>query len=298
MMYHDPVLLHESVEGLNVRPEGIFVDATYGGGGHSKEILTHLTTGKLVAFDQDEDAEKNKINDERLIFVRHNFHWMKNFLKYHNITAVDGILADLGVSSYQFDTPDRGFSFRSDAELDMRMNRESAKSAKTIINEYPEEELSSIFYQYGEINNSRKLAAVIVNARRKKLINTTNEFIDAISSCIPKFSENKYLAQVFQSIRIEVNNELVSLKELLKQSAEYIKVGGRLVILTYHSLEDRLVKNFIKTGNFDGKLEKDFYGNTNTPFKAINKNVIVPTDEEIQRNNRARSAKLRIAERI
>lgn len=298
MMYHEPVLLHESVEGLNIRPGGIIVDATYGGGGHSKEILNHLTTGKLVAFDQDEDAEKNKINDERLIFVRHNFRWMKNFLKYHYISSVDGILADLGVSSYQFDTPERGFSFRSDAELDMRMNRESVKSAKTVINEYSEEELSSIFYQYGEINNSRKLASVIVNSRKRKAINTTAELVDSIGSCVPKFAENKYLAQVFQSLRIEVNDELLSLKELLKQSVDYINVGGRLVIITYHSLEDRLVKNFIKTGNFEGKVEKDFYGNTNTPFKAINRSVIVPSEEEVQKNNRARSAKLRIAERI
>jgi len=298
MMYHQPVLLHESIEGLNIRPGGIYVDATYGGGGHSKEILKNLTTGKLVAFDMDEDAGTNKLNDRRFLFIRHNFRYMKNFLRYHKITKVDGILADLGVSSHQFDEAERGFSFRSDAALDMRMNKNSKKNASTVLNSYSEEKLSDLFYYYGEIANSRKLAAVIVSARKRKSITKISQFTEIIGDCIPRNFENKYLAQVFQSIRIEVNNELVNLQELLKQSVKLVDNKGRLVVITYHSLEDRLVKNFIKSGNFEGKPVKDFYGNVSNPFKPVNKNVIVPAEEEIRRNNRARSAKLRIAERV
>lgn len=298
MTYHEPVMLHESVDGLNIKPNGIYVDATYGGGGHSNEILKHLGSGKLIAFDMDEDAEKNKINDERLLFVRHNFRYMKNFLSYYGILQVDGILADLGVSWNQFDKPERGFSFRSDSELDMRMNRNAKKNAKIVINTYTEEKLSAVFFQYGEITNSRKLAAIIADSRKKQPIVTVNRFIDSIKRCIPGHSENKYLAQVFQAVRIEVNNELNNLKELLRQSLRILSENGRLAIITYHSLEDRLVKNFIKSGNFEGLIEKDFYGNVYRPFKIINKNVIVPSDEEVRRNNRARSAKLRIAEKI
>ncbi len=297
MMYHEPVLLHESIEGLNIRPGGIYVDATYGGGGHSKEILRYLTTGKLVAFDMDEDAERNKINDKHLLFVKHNFRYLKNFLRYYKISKVDGILADLGVSSHQFDVPERGFSFRTDAALDMRMNRKARKNASTIINTYSEEKLNSIFFQYGEIPNARKLAAIIILGRLKQPVSTINQFVDCINACIPKHSENKYLAQVFQSIRIEVNDELGNLKELLKQSVQLLSKKGRMVVITYHSLEDRLVKNFFRTGNFEGKQEMDFYGNIQTPFRPVNKNVIVPSDEEIKNNNRARSAKLRIAEK-
>ena len=298
MMYHKPVLLHESVAGLNIRPEGNYVDATFGGGGHSREILKYLNSGKLIVFDQDADAEKNKPDDEHLIFVRHNFRFLKNFLKYFGFEKVDGILADLGVSSHQFDVADRGFSFRTDAELDMRMNREAKTSAKTILNDYDEQHLADVFYYYGEIQTARKLAAVIVSARQSGSINRISQFTQAIAHCIPVHSENKFLAQVFQAIRIEVNGELDSLKDLLSQSAEMLSPGGRLVVITYHSLEDRLVKNFIKAGNFEGKAEKDFYGNTSTPFRAVNKNVILPKDEELKLNNRSRSAKLRIAEKV
>lgn len=298
MMYHEPVLLQESVAGLNIRPDGYYVDVTFGGGGHSREILKHLTTGKLVVFDQDADAEKNKPDDERLVFVRHNFRYMKNFLKYLRIESVDGILADLGVSSHQFDVAGRGFSFRSDAELDMRMNQKAEKSAKTVLNEYPESQLADIFYYYGEIQQARKLASVIVDARQNWSIDRIWQFTNAIAKCIPAHGDNKYLAQVFQAIRIEVNGELDALKEMLLQSAEMLKPGGRLVAITYHSLEDRLVKNFVKAGNFEGKAEKDFYGNVSAPLKAVNKNIILPSEEELSRNNRARSAKLRIAEKL
>jgi 16S rRNA (cytosine1402-N4)-methyltransferase len=298
MMYHEPVMLHESIEGLNIKPKGIYVDATFGGGGHSNEILKHLSTGTLVAFDQDEDAEKNRPDDNRLIFVRHNFRFMKQFLKYNNIEQVDGILADLGVSSHQFDQPERGFSFRSDSVLDMRMNQASDKNALTVINSYDEKQLTTVFTLYGELSNASKLASAIVAGRKKKKIETTNEFLDLIRPYIPKHSENKFLAQVFQAIRIEVNDELMSLKELLKQSVQFVGLNGRMVVIAYHSLEDRMVKNFFKTGNFEGKQEKDFYGNVIAPFRPVNKSVIVPSEEEQERNNRARSAKLRIAERI
>lgn len=298
MMYHEPVLLHESVAGLNIRPEGYYADVTFGGGGHSREILKHLTTGKLIAFDQDADAEKNKPEDERLIFVRHNFRYIKNFLRYYNIPQVDGILADLGVSSHQFDEPERGFSFRADAELDMRMNQKARKNAQSVLNEYSEGQLADIFFYYGEIHNARKLASVIVNIRQKAPISMVSQLFEAAKSCVPTHNENKYMAQMFQAIRIEVNGELDSLKILLKQTPALLKSTGRLVVITYHSLEDRLVKNFIKAGNFEGTMEKDFYGNVSTPLKIVNKNVIVPTKQEIENNNRARSAKLRIAEKV
>jgi len=298
MIYHDPVMLLESVKGLDIKPDGIYVDATFGGGGHSKEILKHLVNGRLVAFDQDGDAEKNIIADKKFLFVRHNFRYIKNFLMYNGIQQIDGLIADLGVSSHQFDGPRRGFSFRSEGVLDMRMNQVSDKSARTILNSYDEKKLTAIFKQYGELPNAYKLALLITKKRKEEEIITINQLIRTIESCIPKHAENKFLAQVFQAIRIEVNNELESLKVLLKESTQLIKDNGRLVIITYHSLEDRLAKNFIKSGNFEGKLEKDFYGKVRTPFRAINKNVIVPVNEEIERNNRARSAKMRIAERV
>jgi 16S rRNA (cytosine1402-N4)-methyltransferase len=298
MIYHQPVMLHESIAGLNIKPDGCYVDVTFGGGGHSREILKQITSGKLFAFDQDADAINNIPKDDRLVFVQHNFRYMKNFLRYNKINEVDGVLADLGVSSHQFDEADRGFTFRSDAELDMRMNQQSKKSAKNVLNEYPVEQLADIFFYYGEIQNARRLASLIEKARKEKPLKMISQLVEAVKPCIPVHSENKYLAQVFQAIRIEVNGELDSLKDLLSQSVQFITVGGRLVVITYHSLEDRIVKNFIKTGNFEGKEDKDFYGNKKTQFKAINKNVIVPSEDELKKNNRARSAKLRIAERI
>jgi len=298
MGYHTPVLLKESIDGLQIKPQGIYVDVTFGGGGHSHEILKKINKGKLVAFDQDDDALQNLIDDERFVFVNHNFRFLKNFLKYHGFEKVDGILADLGVSSHHFDQPERGFSFRYDGELDMRMNRSAEVSAKDIINQYPEQELAKIFWEYGELKISRKLAKAIVNNRTDKEINTIKSFTDLLMPFIPKHAEHKFLAKIFQALRIEVNREMDFLKEMLLQTAEVIKPGGRLVVITYHSLEDRLVKNFIKHGKFEGEAEKDFYGRTSVPFKAINRKVIVPDEKEIAENNRARSTKLRIAERL
>ena len=298
MGYHTPVLLKESIDGLQIKPQGIYVDVTFGGGGHSHEILKKINKGKLVAFDQDDDALQNLIDDERFVFVNHNFRFLKNFLKYHGFEKVDGILADLGVSSHHFDQPERGFSFRYDGELDMRMNRSAEVSAKDIINQYPEQELAKIFWEYGELKISRKLAKAIVNNRTDKEINTIKSFTDLLMPFIPKHAEHKFLAKIFQALRIEVNREMDFLKEMLLQTAEVIKPGGRLVVITYHSLEDRLVKNFIKNGKFEGEAEKDLYGRTDVPFKAINRKVITPDEEEIAENNRARSAKLRIAEKL
>ncbi len=298
MGYHTPVLLNESVDGLQIKPQGIYVDVTFGGGGHSHEILKKLNNGKLVAFDQDDDALQNLIDDDRFIFVNHNFRFLKNFLKYHGIEKVDGILADLGVSSHHFDQPERGFSFRYDGGLDMRMNRSAKVSAKDIVNQYPEQELAKIFWEYGELKSSRKLAKVIVNHRVNNQINTIKEFTDLLMPFIPKHAEHKFLAKIFQALRIEVNREMDFLKEMLLQTADVIIPGGRLVVITYHSLEDRLVKNFIKNGKFEGEAEKDFYGRIDVPFKAINRKVITPDEKEIVENNRARSAKLRIAERL
>lgn len=286
------------MDGLNINPSGTYVDVTFGGGGHSREILNRLKDGKLFAFDQDEDAVANSINDERFTLVESNFSFIKNFLRYHNAIPVNGILADLGISSHQIDVPERGFAHRYDAELDMRMDQGSDLSAQTVINEYDEQELAKIFWQYGEVKNSRKLAQTICSERTKAPIETVFQLKDAISNCIPKKIENRYLSQVFQALRIEVNKELETLKTFLEKSAEVMETGGRLVVMSYHSLEDRLVKNFINSGSFDGKAEKDIYGNVDTPFKAINRKPITATDEEIAQNPRARSAKLRIAERI
>lgn len=297
-MYHDPVLLKESISGLNINPEGIYVDVTFGGGGHSREILKHLTTGRLIGFDQDADALNNTINDDRFTLVNHNFSYLKNFLKLHNAPQVDGILADLGVSSHQFDVAERGFSTRFDSPLDMRMNQNQPISAADIVNDYDESELTRILRDFGEIKNHRCFARSIVEARSDNPIKTTSELAESVRKCFPQHKRNKFLAQVFQALRIEVNNEMQVLKSLLTQSCESLKKEGRLVVISYHSLEDRLVKNFIKSGNFEGKIEKDFYGNPLVDFRQITRKPMVPTDIEIEKNNRARSAKLRIAEKV
>jgi len=294
--YHTPVMLKECIEGLNICPDGTYVDVTFGGGGHSREILKHLgENGQLLAFDQDADAQQNIINDNRFIFIDQNFRYLKNFARLHNAIPVDGILADLGVSSYQFDQAERGFSIRFDAELDMRMNRTSRMSAKDVINNYGEAELHRIFGIYGEIQNAKSLANTIVVARLSAPIVTVADLKNVIAARIPKGKENKYLAQVFQALRIEVNQELEALKDFLVQSAEVLVSGGRLVVMSYHSLEDRLVKNFIAKGKFSGEVEKDFYGNDQKPFGAVSRGAITASAEEIAMNNRARSAKLRIA---
>ncbi|OIP02146.1 MAG: 16S rRNA (cytosine(1402)-N(4))-methyltransferase [Bacteroidetes bacterium CG2_30_33_31] len=297
MAYHLPVLAEESVKGLNINPEGIYVDATFGGGGHSKLILSELNTGKLVGFDRDSDAEKNVLQDDRFVFIPQNYRFIENFLDYNNLIPVDGILADLGVSSHQFDIPERGFSFRFDGPLDLRMDFNNGKTAADIINTYEEKALIHIFSLYGEIKNSRTLARQIIKIRDKKKIDTTYEFVEAIDCIVSIKTRNKYLAQVFQALRIEVNEELDSLKDFLIQSSKVLKTGGRLVVISYHSLEDRLVKNFLRSGNFDGKLDKDFYGNINSPFTIITRKPMVADDDEIEINGRARSAKLRIAEK-
>ncbi len=295
--YHIPVLLNESIEGLNIQPDGEYVDVTFGGGGHSREILKNIETGRLFGFDQDEDAAANAFNDSRFVFVRHNFRYIRNFLRYHDVEQVDGILADLGVSSHDFDVAERGFSFRFSGALDMRMNRDAKLTAADIVNTYDEARLIQVFREYGEVNNAYRLAKQILAARLQKPVRTIDQFKEIIAPCVPKRTETKYLAKVFQALRIETNGELDVLKDFLEQSAELLKPGGRLVVITYHSLEDRLVKNFIKAGNFEGKQEKDFYGNVSSVLQAVNRKVIVPTEEEIERNPRARSAKLRIAEK-
>ena len=297
-MYHLPALLEESIAGLNLRPDGVYVDVTFGGGGHSRAILSHLKTGRLVAFDQDIDAVVNIINDEKLIFLNQNFRFLKNNLRYLGFQAIDGLIADLGVSFHQFDEPERGFSFRSDAVLDMRMNRNAALSAADILRTYDEEALAGIFYRFGELDNSRRIARAIVRARIVSPVVTVNELSDAVRGLVPVNQEHKFYAKLFQSLRIEVNKEMDALMEMLRQALEMLRPGGRLVVITYHSIEDRLVKNFIRTGNFEGISEKDFYGNLIVPFRAINKKVIVPDEKEIEINNRARSARLRIAEKI
>lgn len=295
--YHVPVLLGESIEGLKIKPDGIYVDLTFGGGGHSKEILKHLTTGKLIGFDQDVDAEGNvPDDDDRFIFVRHNFRYFKNFIKYLGYDKVDGILADLGVSSHEFDVAERGFSFRFDGDLDMRMNQASEFTAADLLNDYSVEDLFRIFKFYGEVKNPGKLVRLIDAQRKEAPFTTIQHFKEVIAPCTPKFKEHKYLAQVFQAIRIEVNQEMDVLKEMLTQCADSLKPEGRLVVITYHSLEDRLVKNYIRDGKFDGKAEKDFFGNVQTPMTAVNRKVILPSEEEIEINGRARSAKLRIAQ--
>jgi len=296
--YHIPVLLRESIEGLNIRPDGVYVDVTFGGGGHSREILSRLNGGKLVAFDQDPDAFENKIDHPGFILCNGNFRFLKNFLKYNGITQVNGLLADLGVSSHHFDTAERGFTFQGDSPLDMRMNPMANLTASEILNQYPEDHLRSMFRDYGEVENAHRLASMIVAKRESNVFSTSSQFIEAIKPCIPRGAENKYLAKVYQALRIEVNRELESLKSMLSQCTSVIAPGGRLVVITYHSLEDRLVKNFMKAGNFEGQAEKDFYGNVKAPFKALHNKVIVASEQEVEDNSRARSAKLRIAERL
>lgn len=313
-VYHVPVLLHESIEALITDPEGIYADATFGGGGHSRAILERLGgNGRLLAFDQDEDAVRNcGIKDDRLILVRNNFRFIENFAifeksrlmtgrkdtqKTNQSAFLDGILADLGVSSHQFDTAERGFSFRFDAPLDMRMNSEAGMSAADIVNGYKEEDIEKILRLYGEVENSRKLANLICKARESKAISTTGDLQNAMAPALPKFAEHKALAKIFQALRIEVNHEMKSLEKFLYGAVAVLKPGGRLAVITYHSLEDRLVKNFLKTGNFEGKVEQDFFGNVRSPFKLLSGKVITPSKEEIERNPRSRSAKLRIAEK-
>lgn len=298
LTYHVPVLLKESVDGMNICPNGTYVDVTFGGGGHSREILSRLEKdGRLLGFDQDEDAERNIVDDPRFIFVRSNFRYLHNFLRYHNIEKVDAILADLGVSSHHFDDSERGFSFRFDGALDMRMNKRAGLTAADVVNTYAQERLADIFYLYGELKNSRKLASVIVKARANGQIKTIGEFLEIIKPLFGREREKKELAKVFQALRIEVNQEMEALKEMLTAATEALKPGGRLVVITYHSLEDRMVKNIMKTGNVEGKTTQDFFGNLQTPFKLVNNKVIVPDEEEIERNPRSRSAKLRIAEK-
>jgi 16S rRNA (cytosine1402-N4)-methyltransferase len=297
-MYHTPVLLSESIDGLAIIPEGTYVDVTYGGGGHSRAILEKLTTGRLIAFDQDVDVISNTIADERFLLLNQNFKYLKNFLRLHNAIPVNGILADLGISSHQIDDPERGFSTRFEGDIDFRMDRRKQLSGRTVVNTWDEHELIKIFAEYGEVANPRKLANNIINYRTAKEIITTEDLKEAIGNCAPKGKEFRYQAQVFQALRIEVNGELDALKEMLLQANDVLAPGGRLVVLTYHSLEDRLVKNFIKTGNFEAKLEKDFFGNPQMPLKRISRKPITPSEEELKENNRARSAKLRIAEKI
>lgn len=293
--YHKSVLLKESVDALAIKEDGVYVDVTFGGGGHSREILSRLgSEGKLFAFDQDADAKQNKIDDERFVLIGENFRYIKRFLRFYGVKKVDGILADLGVSSHQFDEATRGFSTRFDGELDMRMNQESGLSAKTVVNDYEEKQLADVLYWYGELRNARAMSKQIVEARQGKEINTSFELKQVLGRFLPKSKEHKILAQIYQAIRIEVNQELEVLKEFLLQTPELLNEEGRLSVISYHSLEDRLVKRFIRTGMFEGESEKDFYGNTNEPLKKVGK-LIVPSKEEIVENNRARSAKLRIA---
>lgn len=297
-MYHDPVLLSESVDGLNINPEGVYVDVTFGGGGHSRAILERLKGGHLYAFDQDADAARNAFNDPRFTFIPQNFRYMKNFVQLYAGVKVDGILADLGVSSYQFDTPEKGFSTRFEGRLDMRMNQNAPVDAAGVVNTYEVEALAGVFSRYGELKNSMAIARDIELARSVQPIETTTDLKAAVASHLPKGAENKTLAQIFQALRIEVNKEMEVLEEFLTQCPDVLNPGGRLVVLSYHSLEDRLVKNFMRSGNAGGTVEKDFFGNQLTPYKLITHKPVVPSDEEIARNSRARSAKLRIAERV
>ncbi|MGB0391092.1 MAG: 16S rRNA (cytosine(1402)-N(4))-methyltransferase RsmH [Salibacteraceae bacterium] len=297
-MYHKPVLLNESIEGLALKPNGDYVDVTFGGGGHSKRILELLEGGRLFGFDQDADAAENILDDERFTLIRQNFRYLSNFLKMHKAPKVDGILADLGVSSHQFDEVERGFSFRGDADLDMRMNQAAELDAKKVLNTYEEAELARVFWEYGELKNSRRIAAEVVSARQLAPLNRVNDLLKVGDAAkVGKIGKN-YMAQVFQALRIEVNDEMGALKDMLMATQKVLKPGGQLSVITYHSLEDRLVKNFLRTGNFKGKQEKDFYGNLIRPFEPLNRKVIVPASEEIENNQRARSAKLRVAVKV
>ncbi|MDR2971586.1 MAG: 16S rRNA (cytosine(1402)-N(4))-methyltransferase RsmH [Bacteroidales bacterium] len=298
-MYHQPVLLQETIAGLINNLEGVYVDVTFGGGGHSREILNQLSpNGKLIGFDQDQDAKENAVQDTRFQFVQSNFKHLKKYLQFYKAYPVDGILADLGVSSHQFDEPSRGFSYRFDKPLDMRMDTSKGTTASEIVNSYPNQKLAKLLFAFGEVQNAHRIAALIEKARQTNPILTTGQLAEALSPLLPKGKENKLLSQIFQALRIEVNAEIDALQSLFEQSIDALKMGGRIAIISYHSLEDRLVKNFFKTGNAEGKLHKDFYGNPKTPFKLITKKAILPTPQEIEQNPRARSAKLRIAEKI
>ena len=297
--YHVPVLLQESIDGLDIKPDGVYVDVTFGGGGHSKEILRRLgKNGHLYGFDQDEDAEKNIFDDDRFTFVRSNFRYLTNWMRYYDVDHIDGLLADLGVSSHHFDDETRGFSFRFDAPLDMRMNKRSGMTAAEILNNYSEEQLADIFYIYGELKNARKIASAVVKARDEKRIETTGDLMQIAEKLLQREREKKDTAKLFQALRIEVNHEMDALKEMLDGACKVLQEGGRLSVITYHSLEDRIVKNFMKAGNVEGKMKQDFFGRTEAPFRAVSNKVIVPSDDEQQRNPRSRSAKLRVAERI
>ena len=296
--YHVPVLLDESINGLNLHPDGVYIDVTFGGGGHSREILRRLPQGsRLFSFDQDADAERNIVDDDRFTFVRSNFRYLKNWMRYYEIDHIDGLLADLGVSSHHFDDECRGFSFRFDAPLDMRMNKRADKTAADIVAEYDEEALADIFYLYGELKNSRRIASALVKARQQHAIATTQDFLHVVEPFFKREREKKDMARLFQALRIEVNHEMEALKEMLAAATQLLAPGGRLSVITYHSLEDRIVKNVMKTGNAEGKMIQDFYGRIETPYRLVNNKVVVPTDEEQQRNPRSRSAKLRIAEK-
>ncbi|ATA93903.1 16S rRNA (cytosine(1402)-N(4))-methyltransferase RsmH [Capnocytophaga canimorsus] len=296
--YHNPVLLLESVDALAIKQDGVYVDVTFGGGGHSREILSRLgANGRLYAFDQDTDATKNAINDERFTLINQNFRYLKRYLRFYGIKQVDGVLGDFGVSSYQFDKPERGFSTRFDGILDMRMDINNPLSAQEVLNEYSEEDLANLLYKYGELRNARAIAKHLVNQRKQKKITTSTQLKSLLDPFLPKFKENKILAQIYQAIRIEVNSEIQALEEFLLQLPEIVKIGGRISLISYHSLEDRLVKRFIRDGQLEGSPEKDFFGNTNVPFKKVG-GLILPSTSEIQANNRARSAKLRVAEKI
>lgn len=298
MAYHIPALLKESIDGLKIQPDGIYVDVTFGGGGHSMEILKHLGKGRLIAFDQDEDAMENLPSDSRFTFLNQNFRFLKNNLAFNGIKSIDGLIADLGVSFHQFDEPSRGFTFRHDAPLDMRMNTNGQVTAAGLIASMDEGSLADIFYNYGELTNSRRIAKEIVSARAIKPVATAGDLISAVSRLAPPRQENKFYAKLFQALRIAVNHEIDFLKEMLLQALDLLNPGGRLVLITYHSLEDRVVKNFMRTGNFEGIENKDFYGNAETPFKLITRKGITPGDDEVARNSRARSARLRVAEKI
>jgi 16S rRNA (cytosine1402-N4)-methyltransferase len=298
MVYHIPALLNESIDGLNIRPDGIYVDVTFGGGGHSMEILKRLNKGRLIAFDQDEDAKENAPDDSRFLFLDQNFRFLKNNLRFNGIKSIDGLIADLGVSFHQFDEPERGFTFRQDATLDMRMNQKGSVTASHLLQTLDETALAKMFFRYGELTNSRRIAKEIVAAREIKAMVSVNDIVNTIGRLAPLRQEHKFFARVFQALRIAVNHEIDYLKEMLEQSLSVLNPGGRLVVITYHSLEDRLVKNFMRAGNFEGEMRKDFYGNTKSPFRLINRKGTTPGEEEIAVNNRARSARLRIAEKI
>ena len=297
--YHIPALLNECINALDIKPDGTYVDVTFGGGGHSRAIMEHLgSNGRLYGFDQDMDAYANRIDDPRFTFVHSNFAFLQNFMRYYGVDGVDGILADLGVSFHHFDDQQRGFSFRFDGKLDMRMNQDNPHDARTVIAEYSEEQLANILYRYGELKQSRRISAAIVKARNQVPIESVQQLLDVLKPFIRPQHEKKELAQVFEALRSEVNNELAVLEQLLKQSLKVLKPGGRLAIITYHSLEDRLVKNFLRSGNIEGKIEQDFFGRINSPLKLVNNKVIVPDDDEVNRNPRSRSAKLRIAVKL